>query len=93
MCHTVAKTIKKRRPPPVGIIVRHGRDDRVAQERTAGGRAVVQGRIDQQCLIESGRALGGQKEAPFSRSSPGGRRSRATDPTAFTRATRGDQTS
>ena len=41
---------------------RHGRDDRVAQEGTAGDRAVVQGRIDQQCLIESGRALGGKKK-------------------------------
>ena len=61
---------------------RHGRDDRVAQEGTAGDRAVVQGRIDQQCLIESGRALGSQKETPFSRSQSGRRPSRATDPTA-----------
>ena len=59
MCHAVAKTIKKRRQLQVGIIVRHGRDDRVAQEGTAEGGAVVQGRIDGQCLIESGRALGG----------------------------------
>ena len=71
---------------------RHGRDDRVAQEGTAGDRAVVQGRIDQQCLIESGRALGGQKETPVSRSQSGRRPSRATDPTAVSRATRGHQT-
>ena len=72
---------------------RHGRDDRVAQEGTAGDRAVVQGRIDQQCLIESGRALGGQKETPVSRSQSGRRPSRATDPTAVSCATRGHQTS
>ena len=72
---------------------RHGRDDRVAQEGTAGDRAVVQGRIDQQCLIESGRALGGQKETSVSRSQSGRRPSRATDPTAVLRATRGHQTS
>ena len=71
----------------------HGRDDRVAQKGTAGDRAVVQGRIDQQYLIESGRALGGQKETPVSRSQSGGRPSRATDPTAVSRATRGHQTS
>ena len=54
---------------------------------------MVQGRIDQQCLIESGRALGGQKETPVSRSQSGRRPSRATDPTAVSRATRGHQTS
>ena len=59
MCPTVAKTIKKPPPPPAGGQCRHGRDDRVAQEGTAGDRAVVQERIDQQGLIESGRALGG----------------------------------
>ena len=62
-------------------VCRLGRDDRVAQEGTAGDRAVVQGRIDQQCLIESGRARGGQKETPVSRSQSGRRPSRATDPT------------
>ena len=59
MCPTIAKTIKKRPPPPAGGQCRHGRDDRVAQEGTAGDRAVVQERIDEQCLIESARALGG----------------------------------
>ena len=54
---------------------------------------MVQGQIDQQCLIESGRALGGQKETPVSRSQSGRRPSRATDPTAVSRATRGHQTS
>ena len=54
---------------------------------------MVQRRIDQQCLIESGRALGGQKETPVSRSQSGRRPSRATDPTAVSRATRGHQTS
>ena len=74
-------------------VCRHGRDDRVAQEGTAGDRVVVQGRIDEQCLIESGRALGGQKETPVSRSQSGRRPSRATDPTAVSCATRGHQTS
>ena len=54
---------------------------------------MLQGRIDQQCLIESGRALGGQKETPFSRSQSGRCPSRATDPTAVSRTTRGHQTS
>ena len=95
MCPPVAKTIKKPPSPAVGgqCVCRHGRDDRVAQEGTAGDRAVVQGRIDQQCLIESGRALGGQKETPVSRSQSGRRPSRATDPTAVSCATRGHQTS
>ena len=53
---------------------------------------MVQGPIDQQCLIESGRALGGQKETPVSRSQSGRRPSRATDPTAVSCATRGHQT-
>ena len=48
MCPPVAKTIKKPPSPAVGgqCVCRHGRDDRVAQEGTAGDRAVVQGRID-----------------------------------------------
>ena len=54
---------------------------------------MVQGRIDQQCLIESDRALGGQKETSVSRSQSGRCPSRATDPTAVSRATRGHQTS
>ena len=93
MCPPVAKTIKKPPPPSAGGQCRHGRDDRVAQEGTARDRAVVQGRIDQQCLIKSGRALGGEKETPFSRSQSGRRPSRATDPTTVSHATRGHQTS
>ena len=72
MCPTVAKTIKKPPPPPAGgncVVMEE--INRVAQEGTAGDRAVVQERIDEKGLTESGRALGGQKETPFSRSGSG----------------------